>query len=74
MSDLADVLTALGVLITALVGAWNSLQLRKNSRLIEQVHVATNSMKDELVRVTRAEAHAAGRAEGLRETRTGDAE
>jgi len=64
VTDYADLLNAIGFLVTALVSAWNALQLRKNSRLIEQVHVATNSMKDELVRATRREALIEGAAAG----------
>ena len=59
MSDV--VLTAL--IVTAgptLLGIFNTLMLSKNSKRIEEVHKATNSMKDELVQTTKLAAHAAG--------------
>jgi len=59
MSD--AVLTALIVATgPTIVGVFNAFVSYKNSRKIEQVHLATNSMKDDLVNLTRKEAHAAG--------------
>ena len=55
--EVAQLITAFAVALTA----WSSM---RNGRKIEEVHKATNSMKDELVAATRSESHAAGVAEG----------
>jgi hypothetical protein len=47
-------------LITALVLALNFYQSYRNGKKIEQVHLATNSMKDALVATTDKEAFARG--------------
>jgi len=47
-------------LITAIVLALNFLQSYRNGKKIEQVHLATNSMKDALVVSTDKEAYARG--------------
>lgn len=41
----------------------------RNGRKVEEVHRATNSMKDALVLLTEIEAHARGRAQGVVEER-----
>jgi hypothetical protein len=53
VGDAAQFMTALA----ALVAAAASL---RNGRKIDEVHKATNSMKDELVLTTKKEAYAAG--------------
>lgn len=55
--EVAQVVTALAAFGAFLLSWWNS-------RKIEQVHLATNSMKDALVSATGTAAHAAGREEG----------
>lgn len=52
-SDLAQLLTAFAALIAAGVSVWNAVK-------IEQVHIATNSMKDALVKSTGEQAYAKG--------------
>jgi hypothetical protein len=49
----AQLLTAIAALVAALASL-------RNGRKIDEVHKATNSMKDELVAVTQKEAFAAG--------------
>lgn len=62
--DISELLTALGVIGTLCVAVFNARLSTSNARKIEEVHKATNSMKDELVAATRSESHAAGVAEG----------
>jgi hypothetical protein len=47
-------------LITAIVLALNFYQSYRNGKKIEQVHLATNSMKDALVESTSKESYARG--------------
>lgn len=47
-------------LLTAIVLALNFYQSYRNGRKIEQVHLATNSMKDALVASTEKESYARG--------------
>lgn len=47
-------------LITALVLALNFYQSYRNGKKIEEVHLATNSMKDALVESTSKESYARG--------------
>jgi len=56
-SDIAQILTALAA-VGGLIISWS------NSRKIEEVHKATNSMKDELVAVTKSDAFQTGITEG----------
>lgn len=51
---------AIAQLITAVVLALNFLQSYRNGKKIEQVHLATNSMKDALVISTEKESFARG--------------
>ena len=51
-------------LITAIVLALNFLQSYRNGRKIEEVHRATNSMKDALVLTTEKESYARGLKQG----------
>lgn len=61
--DVAQIITSIAAL-TAAVSSW------RNSRKIEQVHKATNSMKDELVREVRIASLAEGRKQGREERET----
>ncbi len=64
MSDLAQLITS----IAALLGVCGTLFISlRNSRKIEQVHIATNGMKDHLVAVTAAASKAEGNLEGRAE-------
>jgi hypothetical protein len=78
-SGIAQIITAMGVLVTALTSMFALFASRANARniavvgqAVHEVHLATNSMKDELVRSTaadwlakgRLEGHAEGKAEG----------
>jgi len=57
-TDVALIITAGSGFVTALGGLFVSI---RNARKIEEVHKATNSMKDELVALTRKD----GIAEGI---------
>lgn len=58
--EIAEIIGQLAIFVTAIASLIASI---RNSRKIEQVHVATNSMKDELVAVTKK----ASKAEGVSE-------
>ncbi len=61
MGELAQLITSLATLVAAcgaVVMSW------RNSRKIEAVHIATNSLTDRLVATTRSDATQAGIAEG----------
>jgi len=62
MGDWIPVLNSVLLFATALLTFWNN-------RKIEQVHRATNSMKDELVREVKQASHAEGLKEGREEPR-----
>jgi hypothetical protein len=55
-----DHLGEIAQFITAVVLALNFIQSWRNGRKIEEVHKATNSMKDALVESTKKESYAAG--------------
>ncbi len=66
MRDLALLVSSFATLITAI----GSLVIGiRNTRKIELVHKATNSMKDELVRSTAKASEAEGHAAGLQQGR-----
>lgn len=50
--DIAAIIAAFSSLVAAFGSAAAVIMSARNGRKIEQVHLATNSMKDELVRVT----------------------
>lgn len=60
-ATLPATIAAFGALLVAGAGVWVSLRTDKK---VEQVHKATNSMKDALVAATRAEALQTGEAIG----------
>lgn len=67
IGEIAQLLTAIAA-VGAMVLTWrNSLKINKVGAQVEEVHLATNSMKDELVKATakasRAEGVEAGRNE-----------
>lgn len=61
---MTDYITPVAQLITALVALAAFLQSSRNGRKIEEVHKATNSMKDELVKTTATANFAAGAKQG----------
>jgi hypothetical protein len=67
-TEVALIITASGAFVTSAGGVFISILNRRlsvaNAHKIEEVHLATNSMKDELVALTRKDARAEGRAEG----------
>jgi len=76
MEHWAQLLTAVGFLLNAgaaVFGAYQSYKGRKQSDVngvtIDQVHLATNSMKDALVKATGEAALAKGTAAGLEQGR-----
>jgi hypothetical protein len=64
--DFAQLLTGAGLLINGVVTLLSYLQSRKNGQKIEQVHLATNSMKDALVMATAKENYQAGIIQGAK--------
>jgi hypothetical protein len=60
VAEMAALATGIGVLLNAVVTVFSLIQSLRNGRKIEQVHLATNSMKDALVDVTGKEAYARG--------------
>jgi len=64
VSEIAPILTAIGMLVVAITGLLNVFVSLKTSAKVEQVHIATNSMKDQLVAATRSAATAEGIAAG----------
>jgi len=74
IGDLAQILTPIGVLVTAWVSWDNKRILRKQnqeqarqSENIQKIEIATNSMKDQLVAATAVAAELVGRAKGVTE-------
>lgn len=69
VAEIIQIITSLATL-TAAIGtvliSWN------NSTKIEQVHVATNSMKDQLVAATASASHASGVEQGRAEQKQVD--
>lgn len=64
IGQLAQLITALVVLATFMQSVRNGRQGRRNAAKIEEVHKATNSMKDELVRTTGESEFAKGLKQG----------
>jgi hypothetical protein len=63
-ANLPVTIVAVGTLCTTLIGLWNSWKVSRLSDKVEVVHKATNSMKDQLVRVTGESEFAKGKLEG----------
>jgi hypothetical protein len=66
VTDFAQLLTGCGLLINGIVTLLSYVQSRKNGQKIEQVHLATNSMKDALVLATAKENYQAGIIQGAK--------
>lgn len=64
ITEIAQVVTAVGLLLTGMSSAMGLLQSWRNGRKIEEIHVATNSMKDKLVQVTGEAKYAEGLKHG----------
>lgn len=62
--EIAQLLTALSAVGALIVSILNRRTIKNVGAAVEQVHVATNSMKDELVHEVRESAHAAGFLKG----------
>ena len=69
MSELTQLLLALGFFLNALGTIAGAIQSFRNGGKIEQIHKATNSMKDALVASTARASLAEGMAAGLKEGR-----
>lgn len=67
MSDWAAVIVALVGLVQATVVAWFALKVAQLTTGVANVHKATNSLVDRLVKTTDAEAHGRGLSEGRAE-------
>ena len=60
IAETAAFATGIGVLLNAIATVFSLIQSIRNGRKIEDVHLATNSMKDALVATTDKEAFARG--------------
>ncbi len=67
IGEIAQLIASIATLITAVGAVVIGL---RNSRKIEEVHVATNSMKDQLVASTALAANAQGNREGRAELKS----
>lgn len=65
-TNLPSTILALGSLLTILIGILNTRKLNRQAGSIEAIHKATNSMKDDLIKVTGEAEHAKGKLEGER--------
>jgi hypothetical protein len=65
ISDLAQLLTGIGLLMNGTVTVLSYLQSVRNGKTLDAVHEATNSMKDALVESTAKENFAAGVTQGV---------
>ena len=68
----SQLVTALAAAIAAILGAMNRSHLQQQDTKIQDIHIATNSMKDELVAAVKSEATAAGMAAGKAEQKASD--
>ncbi len=75
----SQLVTAVAAAIAAILGAMNrnhllsqDVKLNEHTEKIEEIHLATNSMKDELVAAVKSEATAAGVATGRAEQKASD--
>lgn len=85
MDSIVHIISAIGIIVAALSSIWNHVKIREtvakvevasvkveeNTKAIQVVHDATNSMKDELVASVREEARAAGILQGHAEAQGG---
>lgn len=67
ITEIVQIVTALGILFNGTASLLAFLQSRRNGSSIEKVHLATNSMKDELVKVTGDAAFERGLKQGQEE-------
>ncbi len=77
--DWVKLITAVAALVGAVGSVINrnhlikqDVTMEQHSEKIEQIHLATNSMKDDLVAAVKSEATAAGLAEGRAEQKASD--
>lgn len=71
-NGMASVITALTALLAAFTSLISVLISLRNGRKIEQVHLATNSMKDELVKTVGEAEHAKGYKQATDEATNGN--
>jgi hypothetical protein len=69
--EIAAVITSVSSLVAAVGSAVGVVVSARNGRRIELVHLATNSMKDELVKVTGEQKYAEGLKHGEDNPREG---
>lgn len=65
--EIAQMITALGVFLTAIVGAMNLVWTKRNGVKIEEVHKSTNGKMDALIELTAKSSKAEGRKEAIDE-------
>ncbi len=66
-SEVAQLLTALGVVGNCAISFRNSRKIDASNENVKKIEIATNHMKDALVESTKVASHAQGLAEGLAE-------
>ncbi len=73
INEIGQLFVGLGVLINSIIALMSYIQTKKSAKLIKTLEQNTNSIKDELVRVTGESEHAKGvlqgTATGLKEGR-----
>jgi hypothetical protein len=65
VSDLAQLLTGLGLTINAIVTLLSYVQSRRNGKVLDAVHTATDGLTNRLVAATAKENYAAGVSQGV---------
>ena len=68
----SQLITALAAAIAAILSALNRNHLQRQDEKIQDIHLATNSMKDDRVAAVKSEATAAGLAAGKAEQKASD--
>lgn len=67
LSAATPLVTAIGVLVTVIMQAWNSYTSSKRAEVIEKLEKNTNSIKDALLKTTGEAEHAKGVIQGRSE-------
>lgn len=67
LSAATPLVTAIGVLVTVVMQAWNSYTSARRAEVIEKLEKNTNSIKDALLKTTGEAEHAKGVVQGRAE-------
>lgn len=74
LAVIAGLPSFIAAMTSAIVTIRNSRRIREVSNTVDAVQKATNGMKDELIKVTRSDAHQAGHSEGVADQKLATAE